>query len=79
MVSGETAINFNAAGLDYETLSRGLDVTVQSADLPFPINISLAEYGIGLAMPLQKSEELSDFGLKINSPMVIGNPRFHHV
>lgn len=42
-----------------------LDLT-SIPDFPFPVSLSLSEYGFGMNMPLAKTEEPSDFGLMIN-------------
>ena len=64
--SGSLDVDFSAQGVAYETMARDVAVNLQSADFPFPISMSFAEYGIGLQIPLAKSEALSDFGFSIN-------------
>ena len=66
MGSGAVSADINAAGLDYNTLARDLAINVQSGDLPFPVDVSLSEYGIGMKMPFMKTEEPTDFGFSIN-------------
>lgn len=51
--------------LAYETSVQDVDFNLTTPDLPFPVNVSVAEYGIGIVMPLGMSEEPKDLGLKI--------------
>lgn len=66
MGTGRVDMALDDAGVSYDTLARDVAINVQSDDLPFPINIGLSEYGVGLTMPLTKSEDLSDFGFSLN-------------
>ena len=57
---------FSAAGVSYNSAVQDLKVAVSGAGIPFPIEVSMAEYGIGLDMPLGKTEDPADFGLRLN-------------
>ncbi len=57
---------FNSQTVGYDTTVSDLAVSLTTSDLPFPVDISMAEYGIGFQMPVGKSEEVSDLGLNIN-------------
>ncbi|SEW44973.1 hypothetical protein SAMN04488515_3268 [Cognatiyoonia koreensis] len=65
---GEGAVNaaMDADSLAYDVGVQNVALNIQSSEFPFPIEIGLAEYGIGLAMPLSSTEEPADFGLNIN-------------
>ncbi|MCO4848585.1 MAG: DUF2125 domain-containing protein [Yoonia sp.] len=52
--------------VSYDTAVTDMNVAINSADIPFPIELSMAEYGIGLDMPLAKTQEPADFGLRVN-------------
>ena len=56
----------DSGSLVYDAQTSDLAVNMTVPDLPFPIEFSLAEYGLGLQMPLAKSEEPSDFGLSVD-------------
>ncbi len=51
--------------LAYDTSITDLDVSIATPDVPFPVNFSVAEYGVGIAMPLSATEEPADVGFKI--------------
>ncbi|PJE31146.1 hypothetical protein PSM7751_03678 [Pseudooceanicola marinus] len=52
-------------GLHYDVSGTDIAMQLQSDDLPFPVQLSLAEAGFGLTMPLAASEEPSPLGLRI--------------
>jgi len=52
--------------VSYDSLTNDLAVNVQGGGVPFPIEMSLAQYGIGFEMPLGKTDEPADFGLRVN-------------
>ncbi len=54
-----------AEGLVYGGTSNGLKVNVTVPQLPMPIDMTMAESGFKLAMPITAGEELKDFGLGI--------------
>ena len=66
--TGETNLAFemNSQRMAYETLTKGLAVSVNTSQLPFPVELSMAEYGLGFDFPVGKSEEISDVKLNIN-------------
>lgn len=53
-------------GLALDVLSRNVAYAVQGSDIPFPINVEATELGMGFAMPILKSEDPQDFGLKVS-------------
>ncbi len=56
----------NGDNLAYDTSLTDLNVNLSVPDFPFPINVSMAKYGFGLAMPIAATEEPADLGLKVN-------------
>jgi len=64
--AGSLDMKMDGSVLSYDSAVNDLDVAVQGAALPFPIEVSMAQYGIGLDMPMTKTEEPVDFGLRLN-------------
>lgn len=58
--------SLDSGSLVYDAQTNDLAVNMTVPDLPFPIEFSMAQYGLGLEMPLAKSEEPSDFGLSVD-------------
>lgn len=52
--------------VSYDMQSRDVAVSMTVPDLPFPVELGLSQYGIGLEMPLVKSKDPADFGLSID-------------
>ncbi len=58
---GSLDFAFSEAGVSYDTMLSGLNVSAQTIpDFPFPVDVSIAEYGVGFAMPLSRSDEPQD-------------------
>lgn len=53
----------NSETLAYTSLTRDVALSLQSSDLPFPVEMSMAQYGASFEMPVGQSEEPSDFGI----------------
>jgi len=66
MGSGSIDLDLGADKIGYGGAVTDVAMAIQSMDFPFPISISLAEYGFGLQIPMQKTEEPADFGFSIN-------------
>jgi hypothetical protein len=66
MTSGGMDATFNAAQLAYSAGAKDVAIQMQAPDLPFPVQISAAEYGVEVFMPLSKTEEPAKFGTSIN-------------
>lgn len=56
---------YTETGIAYDTRTADLTFDMTSSDIPLPVSVSAAEYGIGFAMPLTASEGPADFGLRI--------------
>ena len=64
--SGHLKMTMDETAVRYDTLSQDIAVAMNGANIPFPIEISLAEAGLGFGMPLAKTDEPADFGLLVN-------------
>lgn len=64
--AGDINLGFSNAAMSYDVNVAEVAANILSADFPFPINISLSEYGFGIDVPLARAEELSDFGIGLN-------------
>lgn len=56
----------NNETVGYESKTVDIAVNIQSSDFPLPIEVSLAQYGIGLRMPVGVTEAPADFALKFD-------------
>jgi hypothetical protein len=56
----------SAEGVGYTTTTSGLVIEGSSPMMPFPVRVSLAEYGLDLLMPLSATEDPVDFAFGIN-------------
>ncbi len=63
---GTLDVAMSDKAISYDTLANDLAIAMQGGSIPFPIEISMAQYGIGLDMPLGKTDEPADFGLRVN-------------
>lgn len=63
---GSLGVGMGADGLAYEGRQTGTKVTMQLADLPFPIDFSMARSGFNLAIPVSAGEEPQNFALGLN-------------
>lgn len=59
------SVDFGADGVSYGIGQTDLQVTMNVADLPFPIELSMAQSAFDLAIPVSKSDELQDFAFGI--------------
>ncbi len=60
---GSLNITMSKAGLDYGVTGGAGEMSVTSSALPFPVNVSLSEVAMRLAMPLSKSDTAQPFAL----------------
>jgi hypothetical protein len=66
-IDGTTvAVAMNAGEMSYDTKTTGLNVTLNAPDIPFPVDVSAAEAGMGIQMPMAKTDEPTDFAARIN-------------
>ena len=64
--AGSLNATMNETKISYDTSVTDMNVAIEGDSIPFPIEVSLAEYGIGFDMPLAKTDEPADFGLRLN-------------
>lgn len=62
---GSLGVNMNADALAYNGELNGLNVSATLPDLPFPVDLTMAQYGFNLAMPISKSDTPEDFAFGI--------------
>lgn len=64
--SATSDVTFGPEVMDYDTAINGLTVEVSGSEIPFPqMTFSMAEYGLGFAMPVVKSDTPGDVGMKV--------------
>ena len=63
--SSEFGVAMNEDGLNYAISSTAQDISVAGTDIPFPVELSAAENGISLQMPVSAREELQPFGMDV--------------
>lgn len=65
--SGGGTLEFGMSkdGLRYGVGARDMSVNMTSSEMPFPVAMSLAEMDLGLTVPVSRSDERQDFGLKL--------------
>lgn len=62
----ELGFVISADGVGYSTTTSGLVIEGTSPMMPFPVRISLAEYGLDLLIPLSATEDPVDFAFGVN-------------
>ena len=60
---GTMQVTMDADALEYSGAARGLDMTVESGDLPSPARFTTDELGFDLMTPVMESERPQDFAL----------------
>ncbi|MFG6583983.1 DUF2125 domain-containing protein [Sulfitobacter sp. 1A12779] len=69
LISSSTGAKLGVAmgpeGLSYDGGQQDIEVSVTAADMPFPIQFSMAESAFNLKMPVLKSEEPQDFAFGV--------------
>lgn len=64
--AGSLNVKLSNANASYDSSVTDMNVALNGTSIPFPIEISMAEYGIGLEIPLAKTQDPVDFGLRVN-------------
>lgn len=60
--SGETEVALDSTVFAYGSGTRGIAVDVTGGMIPFPVSISLTEYGVAAFVPLSQTAEPAEFG-----------------
>ena len=63
--SGNLTFGMNRDSLSYGGTANGTKMSFSSPDLPFPVDIAIAETVFNLLMPANKTDTPSDFGLTV--------------
>lgn len=64
--AGEFSFGISPKHISYNALTNAIDMSIQGGAIPFPVEMSMAQYGAGVDMPIAKTEEPADFGLRLN-------------
>lgn len=64
--AGQLDATISADILAYDVRTTDVAVNLTVPDMPFPVEFGLAEYGMGFVIPVAKSEEPNDFGLRLD-------------
>ncbi len=63
---GEATFDVSREAIGYDASARGIQVDATSAQTPFPISVSLAEYGVNALIPASKADAPADWALGVN-------------
>ncbi|WP_170763422.1 DUF2125 domain-containing protein [Ruegeria lacuscaerulensis] len=63
---GRFGASFDSQRLAYDVEQNSSKLAVTTADLPFPIEIAMANAGLKFEFPVQESEEIQPFGFAMN-------------
>ncbi len=65
MGEGSLKASLESAEVSYRVNTKNVAITLQTNQLPFPVNVSAAEYGVNFFMPLESTDEPVAFGTGI--------------
>ncbi|EYD73319.1 DUF2125 domain-containing protein [Limimaricola hongkongensis] len=73
--SSTVGLSLDPARVSYASSTKGLDLTLTDGPMPFPVEISAAEYGFGLDAPLAAGEAAQDLSARITlDSLTLGDP-----
>ncbi|MGR3465882.1 hypothetical protein [Limimaricola sp.] len=73
--SSTVGLSLDPARVSYASSTKGLDLTLTDGPVPFPVEISAAEYGFGLDAPLAAGETAQDLSARITlDSLTLGDP-----
>ncbi len=58
---GDFGVAMSGDGLTYDFAQRDLKLNMTGPEIPFPVDVSMAQSGFKLSMPVQKSDDPQDF------------------
>ncbi|SMY08321.1 DUF2125 domain-containing protein [Flavimaricola marinus] len=61
LASGALELSMNYDGISYSNALTELAVSFSGSEVPFPVDLSLGEYGVNIALPLSQSNAPKDF------------------
>ncbi|WP_022708075.1 DUF2125 domain-containing protein [Paracoccus zeaxanthinifaciens] len=62
---GELTVEMSKDGFGYGGFAEGTEYSLESGDMPFPINYGIARSEFSLRMPVSRSDEAQPFALKL--------------
>jgi hypothetical protein len=62
---GGLSVTFAQDGVGYGVFSAGSEISIQSSDLPFPVDLSMGESLFEIALPVTPSDQEQDFALAV--------------
>ena len=62
----ESQVGVSAESMLFSSLTQGLSINATSPAMPFPVNVSLAQYGFNMEMPMSQTEAPAPFAAGIN-------------
>ena len=65
-MGGTMDFSFDKDVMGYDSSLSGLNVEFAAPTMPFPVKLSLAEYGLGILFPLSQTEEPADWAAYVN-------------
>jgi len=63
---GGTELSITEDVFSFDAGTQDIAINITGGEIPFPVTISLAEYGLGFEMPLSASDTPSDFSALVN-------------
>ena len=64
--SSDIAVAINADKMSYNVATNDIAMQMTVPDMPFPVNVTMANYGVGIEMPLGQTEEPAPFGMSFD-------------
>lgn len=64
--AGSLSVSANSKSLTYGLSQQGTAITIQSPDLPFPVEMNMRATEAGLTVPLMEGADPQDFALRVN-------------
>ena len=65
-MGGSLDFSFDKDAMGYDNTITGLTMDLTSTAMPFPVKLSIAEYGLGLLFPLAKTDTPTDWAAYLN-------------
>ena len=69
----EVGLLVNEDRISYDVATSDLDLQLQAAELPFPVSVSLARYGLGFNMPVSSTDAPAPFSARFDLTEVTVN------
>lgn len=69
----EVSLVFNKDRAGYDAASNDIAFQFITPELPFPVDVSLAQYGLGFSMPLSRTDAPAPFSMALNLADLVVN------